>query len=619
MIRSSRSRVRRGRDRGLHRAPERPGLLRRQRDHPRRRRRPHRRSGPAPTPPEARLHRRLRDAMEVLRVNASLDDGSLADVRSQLEAARAAHRRAARRSRRAAEGASGGAADRRSRRRSSTIEATVAEHGRAARPDGGDLDAGHRRHPDPSAADRRSAVAELAALDPTASDLAALRDHLEAEERPGAPTRRRRRLPEPEWLHRCAACASVASQAMAGAHLRTRSRRPAPTFVIVAHRRARGRWRPSERWRPSPPTTRPSTQPKAPRPQERPPCLDDGNGGWASLSPCRTLVRSPSPSSATSTPRGRSRDRLAADPENFVGPFADVLRAADLAIGNLEAAVTTGGTAATKDFTFRAPPGILDALRCRGARRRQRGEQPRPRLRPGRARRTRWRPSAARADGMLIGVGGDEDEAYAPYVADVGGQRVAVIAATQVIDGDLHLVLDRDHRTGWSRVGEAGRPAGRGGRGCPGDRRHGRRLPPLGDRDRDLPELGRSGSWPRRWPTPAPTSSSVDMPTASRALAAWANAFVGYGLGNFLFGGDEAATAPRPACCWSGSTAARSSATSGARAASSTACPVPSRAMTPRPRSPSGTISEDCTGLTEMTSVRVSGRSSRRRRRWSGR
>ena len=35
--------------------------------------------------PEARLHRRLRDSMEVLRTNAALDDHSLADVRASLE------------------------------------------------------------------------------------------------------------------------------------------------------------------------------------------------------------------------------------------------------------------------------------------------------------------------------------------------------------------------------------------------------------------------------------------------------------------------------------------------------------------------------------------------------
>jgi hypothetical protein len=35
--------------------------------------------------PEARLHRRLRDSMELLRTNASLDDPSLAEVRTTLE------------------------------------------------------------------------------------------------------------------------------------------------------------------------------------------------------------------------------------------------------------------------------------------------------------------------------------------------------------------------------------------------------------------------------------------------------------------------------------------------------------------------------------------------------
>ncbi len=38
---------------------------------------------------------------------------------------------------------------------------------------------------------------------------------------------------------------------------------------------------------------------------------------------------------------------------------------------------------------------------------------------------------------MVVGVGADEDEALTPYVAEIKGQRVAVIAATQVIDGGL--------------------------------------------------------------------------------------------------------------------------------------------------------------------------------------
>ena len=38
---------------------------------------------------------------------------------------------------------------------------------------------------------------------------------------------------------------------------------------------------------------------------------------------------------------------------------------------------------------------------------------------------------------MVIGIGEDEDDAFAPYRATVKGQRVAVIAATQVLDASL--------------------------------------------------------------------------------------------------------------------------------------------------------------------------------------
>lgn len=128
--------------------------------------------------------------------------------------------------------------------------------------------------------------------------------------------------------------------------------------------------------------------------------------------------------------------RLAEDPAGFVGPFADVLRGADLAVGNLEAAVTTGGSPLEKAFTFRAPPGILDALRAGGidvvSAANNHGMDFGTAGLQGTVGVKR-----ARADGMLIGVGADEEEAYSPHLARVGGQRVAVIAATQVIDSDL--------------------------------------------------------------------------------------------------------------------------------------------------------------------------------------
>ena len=128
--------------------------------------------------------------------------------------------------------------------------------------------------------------------------------------------------------------------------------------------------------------------------------------------------------------------RLENDPEGFVGPFADILREADLAIGNLEAALTFGGSPLAKQFTFRAPPEVLDALAAGGfdvvSAANNHGMDYGT---DGLADSIEIKRS--RPDGMVVGIGEDEDEAYAPYVADVGGHTVAVIAATQVLDSDL--------------------------------------------------------------------------------------------------------------------------------------------------------------------------------------
>jgi poly-gamma-glutamate synthesis protein (capsule biosynthesis protein) len=46
--------------------------------------------------------------------------------------------------------------------------------------------------------------------------------------------------------------------------------------------------------------------------------------------------------------------------------------------------------------------------------------------------------AAEQASGVpIIGIGENEDEAFAPFIADVRGQRIAVLAATQVLDDEL--------------------------------------------------------------------------------------------------------------------------------------------------------------------------------------
>lgn len=133
---------------------------------------------------------------------------------------------------------------------------------------------------------------------------------------------------------------------------------------------------------------------------------------------------------------GTNRARLDGDPATAVGPFADVLRAADLAIGNLETSIAVGGTRADKQFAFRAPPAAIDALRSAGfdavSMANNHGlDYGDDGLQESLA------VARAQPDHFIIGIGGDDDEAFEPFTAVVKGQRVAVIGATQVLDSRL--------------------------------------------------------------------------------------------------------------------------------------------------------------------------------------
>lgn len=122
------------------------------------------------------------------------------------------------------------------------------------------------------------------------------------------------------------------------------------------------------------------------------------------------------------------------DPGQVLRGVAPVLESADIAVVNLETAVTDGA-AVPKQHAFRAPGTAFTALRAAGV----------------------DVASMANDHGMdygveglrdslqaasdtlfpVIGLGADEDAAYQPFVRTVKGQRIAVLAATQVIDTSL--------------------------------------------------------------------------------------------------------------------------------------------------------------------------------------
>jgi poly-gamma-glutamate synthesis protein (capsule biosynthesis protein) len=132
---------------------------------------------------------------------------------------------------------------------------------------------------------------------------------------------------------------------------------------------------------------------------------------------------------------GALAERLASNPSTALAPIAGVLGAADLAMVNLETAVTTRGVAAPKEFNFRAPPAAFAALDAAGVdvatmannHGMDYGLQG---LRDSLA-------AAAAAGFPVVGIGREADEAFAAHTFTVKGQKVAVIGATQVIDSSL--------------------------------------------------------------------------------------------------------------------------------------------------------------------------------------
>ncbi|WP_432563030.1 CapA family protein [Kineococcus sp. SYSU DK003] len=114
---------------------------------------------------------------------------------------------------------------------------------------------------------------------------------------------------------------------------------------------------------------------------------------------------------------------------------APVLAAADLTVVNLETAVTDRGTPVAKQFTFRAPAAAFPALQAAGVD--VVGLANNHGVDYGLVGLRDTLAAAGIAQFPLVGAGEDVEEAFAPYTADVGGHRVAVLDATQVLDASL--------------------------------------------------------------------------------------------------------------------------------------------------------------------------------------
>jgi poly-gamma-glutamate synthesis protein (capsule biosynthesis protein) len=121
-----------------------------------------------------------------------------------------------------------------------------------------------------------------------------------------------------------------------------------------------------------------------------------------------------------------------------LAPIAPVLRRADVAVVNLETAVTDRGEPASKAYLFRAPATAFDALEAGGVDVASVANNHGMDFGKTGLRDTL---KASKTSGMpVIGAGWNDTQAYAPHRVTVDGQRVAIIGATQVLDD--HLVYE---------------------------------------------------------------------------------------------------------------------------------------------------------------------------------
>ncbi|WP_346100925.1 CapA family protein [Nonomuraea maheshkhaliensis] len=163
----------------------------------------------------------------------------------------------------------------------------------------------------------------------------------------------------------------------------------------------------------------------------------------ATATPSKTKSKKPTPQRRPYTIafggdvhfEGMLRGRLS-NPRTTLGPIAGVLRAADLSMVNLETAVTTGGTPAPgKQFTFRAPASAFTALKAAGVDvASMANNHGMDYMETGLADSL---AAIKRSKFPVVGIGKDAAQAYRPWRTTVNGNRVAIIGATQVMDAEF--------------------------------------------------------------------------------------------------------------------------------------------------------------------------------------
>jgi hypothetical protein len=134
-------------------------------------------------------------------------------------------------------------------------------------------------------------------------------------------------------------------------------------------------------------------------------------------------------------------DRLAADPATALGPTVpQLLSGANLTMANFESALTDGTCpgSQSKQYVFYAPPTAITAFQHAGitlvTEANNHGEDCGP-------QGLQMALQAKQQAGYpILGIGQNLSQAFTPYETTINGQKIAIVAATQVIDSDLETL-----------------------------------------------------------------------------------------------------------------------------------------------------------------------------------
>jgi poly-gamma-glutamate synthesis protein (capsule biosynthesis protein) len=129
-------------------------------------------------------------------------------------------------------------------------------------------------------------------------------------------------------------------------------------------------------------------------------------------------------------------DQLLANPAHVLDPVAPTLRKADIAMVNLETAITDRGTPVEgKNFHFRSPAKSFAALKAAGVDVVNMANN--HALDYGPEGMADTFTAIGKSGLAVIGIGHNATEAYKPYTGTVKGQRVGIVSATDWLEPEL--------------------------------------------------------------------------------------------------------------------------------------------------------------------------------------